>query len=283
MQKIILTLKILATFLLVAINLNAEQEILFYSLSGSNILTQEDVNKILEEEWLGDVFTAKIHDDITVIGKKAFSGNGYLPNPNPDGNPINKYLVNINTNNVEMLDTLAFAFCGKLLDTIELPAVTKIMTGAFSGTFCSTMFFGEKFTTTTEIIFEEIVFMDGWTTVIDLVLSEYVTPAPDLTKREWQDYMGTDANNYFPLKWKSITIFSGISQELDNTKIYCLSDNTYYIDKDNISALLLFDVLGNQLRKYDDNFVDLNNFPSSVYFLKCFDGKRIKTFKLIKK
>ena len=271
--KYILSLLIITNFAAVA-----QQVIEFYSLSGSNTLTQEDVNTILENEWLGAEFSAKIHDDITVIGKGAFIADVDFNN----GNPINKYLVNINTNNVEMLDTLAFAFCGKLLDTIELPAVTKIMTGAFSGTFCSTMFFGEKFTTTTEIIFEEIVFMDGWTTVIDLVLSEYVTPAPDLTKREWQDYMGTDANNYFPLKWKSITIFSGISQELDNTKIYCLSDNTYYIDKDNISALLLFDVLGNQLRKYDDNFVDLNNFPSSVYFLKCFVGKRIKTFKIIK-
>ena len=270
-----LTLLVLI-FAITATNLFAQQVIEFRALSEPyNVLTWEDVKTILAEEWQGGIFIAEIHSDITIIGENAFIGN--------------KHLYKINTNNVETIKNSAFCLSG--LKEIELPLVTRVEDEAFR--FINNILvvkFGARFTEQTEIFFGEAVFTEGIPLGIDLILSEYVIPKPDLEKKLWQDFYAPDGlilpngdTLWDPYEWRSITIFSDIVEEIDDEYIYDIGNNTYRID-DNILELKLYDITGKLVKNFsNEKVIDLNSFPSSLYFLQYSDDKKTKIKKLIKK
>ncbi len=287
MQKIILTLTILATFILVAINLNAEQAILFYSLSGSNTLTQEDVNKILDAEWIeGENFTAKIHTDITAIFSSAFSGN--------------KYLLKVFGQNVTGIGAHAFLSCSKLT-LIDFPIVSNMDhfnpygTPNYGPTFAAfsecysldTVIFGTGFTEPTEIEFgDEIFGVAGFSNdlskQINLILGEYVLPKPNLNKRTWQNCYAYYKKDYI---WKTITIYVGIEEETkDEINIYSIGNNIYYIGNDDILDFELYDLTGKKIMTFDSQqkIIDLNDIKIAGTYFLCYARKsKLITYKIL--
>ena len=269
--KYILTLLIITNFAAVA-----QQTIFFEALLPPyNILTREDVEVILAEEWDGDEFIADISPDVTVIGKMAFFGNNYL--------------VKANTNNVETLDTGAFAFCTEL-KILELPVVIRLEKFVFD--FCyniSVIAFGTEFTAPTHIYFESGIFIEGTipnthiTNKIDLILGEFVLPKPDIEKREWQSYYGDqllpDKDPYY---WKSIKIFVGVEDKIENENIFCIGKNIYSVN-DVSTTLELYDIMGNKLATFNNqDIIDLNDIKTSgTYFLSYIRKSKLITYKIL--
>ena len=262
---------LIAVLLTTATNLLAQQVIEFKALSAPfHILTKADVDAILDAEWNGGEFIAEIDPEITVIGNSAFAGY--------------KYLVKANTNNVETLDTAAFSNCWAL-KKIELPLVTTVKHEALAYSRFNLVSIGLGFIIPTNIFFEERVFVEWTTTDYDLVISEFALPAPDLVNNIWQDY-GGDTSFYpypYPYIWKSITIYSNVEEDEEKKIILYLGNNTYYIDSDDILEFELFDLLGNQIQKYNDaKIIDINHLPTGIYFIQGSNRKRIKFGKLVR-
>jgi len=279
---------LIAVITATATNLLAQQVIEFKALSAPfHILKWQDVDAILDAEWNGGEFIAEIDPEITVIGSGAFSGYKYPDNETPTKN----HLVKVNTRNVETIDVIAFAYC-TMLQEIVLPLVTTINARAFAFSFMGegnkTAIFGEGFTSPTTIIFCGDVF--GGDTIpittpsIALTVTANVLPQPDTVSKIWNGTPSYKSPPYYiNYVWKSINVVVGIEEDEEKMIILYLGNNTYYIDSDDILEFELFDLLGNQVKKYNSNLINLNNLQTSgIYFLRCSNRKKIKIEKLIR-
>ncbi|MCL2038793.1 MAG: leucine-rich repeat domain-containing protein [Bacteroidetes bacterium] len=291
------TLLIAGLMILAATKISAQQVINFYALEEPyHILTKADVDAILEAEWDGGEFVAEISPDITVIGESAFLAYDYFPY----ANPINLYLLEANAPNVEIIgtyafagsninkfyfpevmsiDTAAFIDCNGLI-VIDLPKATKIGESAFRWCYgLSTAKFGLGFSEPTQVSFNYAVFTEGLTNVIDLILSQYTIPMPDIEAKTWQYFFKNDYDEYI-YKWRSITMYIGIEEKTSNY-IYYLGNNRYLLE--NIEQAELFDLAGIQNKKFsNEKIVDLNELKTGIYFLQYFYGGKIQTEKIIK-
>ena len=181
----------------------------------------------------------------------------------------------------------AFEDCTSLT-SINFPLVTTIGESAFSRCdLLEAVTLGTGFEIETEIKFDEYVFScyKNLAPNIDLILGEYVFPKPDLAARIWQS-----TNAYTPSAptcggsyiWKSINVYLGIEdEEINNKFISYLGNNVYRLE--NIKEAKLYDIMGRQIMNLgNEKTIDLNNLPTGIYFLQYFDGKKIKTEKIIK-
>ncbi|MCL2040023.1 MAG: leucine-rich repeat domain-containing protein [Bacteroidetes bacterium] len=302
MKKLVKVL-LIAILTLIATKISAQQVINFYASEPPyNVLTKADVDAILDAEWDGGEFVAEISPEITVIGESAFFA--YHSTDSNLANPINQYLVVVNAPNVKTIEYAAFSSCYGLtkiyfpevinigewafyscsnLDSVDLPKVTEVRDYAFLSCYgLSLISFGLGFLEPTKINFGEAVISDGFSMYVDLVLSQYVLPLPNLADREWQSYFVDYPGNEHYV-WRSITIkYVGIKEE--KPVIFCnMEQNVFYIYSDDIVAKELYDILGRKVKSYNnERIIDLNDLPSSVYFLKCFDSKTTKYIKLIR-
>ena len=201
-------------------------------------------------------------------------------------------LTHINAPKVKTINSQAFYRCYALQIT-DFPEATLVHSGAFDMTGVvsvnfpkltemwqhnfyysdklETVSIGTGFEIETEVKFINwgTQFDKNKTPNIDLILGEFTLP-----KRE-----GNRWNGY---TWKSITV-GNVEYEEEKINVYYIGHNKYYVASDNISEFLLYDLLGNQVKKYNNNLIDLNYLPSSIYFIQCFyDDKKPITIKLIK-
>ena len=289
--KYILPLLIITNFAAVA-----QQVIEFYSLSGSNTLSQEDVNTILENEWIeGEFFIANIDPNITMIYIGVFYKNEYLIKvigPNVEWiwdaafyDCLN--LVSISFPKVERIDYDVFSWC-ESLTSIDFPRIEII--GMFSFINCislTSVSLGTSFTKPITIDICEAVFgfpNDAYigpilTTNIDLILGNNVLPKPDLEKNIWQ---GT--NVLIPgdtcYIWKSISVIIGIEKEIEVKDIFHIGNNKYMLN--NVKQAKLYDLMGSRLIDFSNiEIIDLNNWRSGFYFLQYLTDKNKIRFKTL--
>jgi hypothetical protein len=68
----------------------------------------------------------------------------------------------------------------------------------------------------------------------------------------------------------------------DTLKLLTLGDDKYQIDGE-IKNMKLYDLLGNFVRDYNDNYIDLNGLATGTYFLQYFRNNKQRAIKLLKK
>jgi hypothetical protein len=83
--------------------------------------------------------------------------------------------------------------------------------------------------------------------------------------------------------WIFIADFVSIEEINDDTlKLLTLGDDKYQIDGE-IKNVKLYDLLGNFVRDYEDNYIDLNGLATGTYFLQYFRNNKQRAIKLLKK
>ena len=178
----------------------------------------------------------------------------------------------------------AFAWCSNLT-IVNFPLVTMVGNRAFQS--CTSLIsatFGTDFESETEIRFRSNVFWGSETSSIDLTLSEYVLPLPNLTVDTWQTTTGYSTG--IPYVWKSITMHNNIDEVIKNLTVSIFSNPTvadftvsFELEKSCNLQILLCDILGKEVMEIYDGFavegnftqaIDVNNLDKGVYFLKIF-------------
>ncbi len=284
--KYILSLLIITNFAAVA-----QQVIEFRPLSGQTtgnytLLTKEDVDETLANEWDGGEFIAYIHPEVDLIDFLAFYDN--------------KYLVEVNAPNLKSIS--GFQNCASLT-TINCPLLWSISLYSFYNCNALTsVTIGTGFTEPTEVYLEIGAFYDSVletdiTKNIDLFLGPYVTPAPDLEKITW-NYTGLFSTSLEEYTWKSITVVDGIKPTTINNLKVCpniVSDNvtiTLNLETAGNLNITLNNVLGQELFELYNNFVDVGTFiktfsietlPQNTYYIKVIHNGNVKVEKIIKK
>jgi len=195
-------------------------------------------------------------------------------------------LVSINIPLVTTVGSSCFNY-NRHLTEIDLPLVTKLESNAFFACLrLKKVSFGGGFETETEIEFGIAVFSDYLDTLtpnINLFLSSFVLPKPNLNASTWQSN-NWGASAPFPkidYVWKSITVYSDIEEnQEEKIKIFCIDRNIYYIN-DNISTLELYDIMGRKIKTFDnEKIIDLNDLQTGLYFLSYTKNYKIKIEKL---
>ena len=312
--------------------LNAQQVINFYALEEPyHILTKADVDAILGAEWDGSDFVAEISPEIMVIAGESFCGldddvygnpiNKYLVKVNgPNVTEIEpmafafcEILDSIYFPKVEIISRNAFIHCYALtkiylpevriiypnaflycynLDSIILLKVTEIQHNVFRLSNIRFASFGLGLNEPTNIKFGQAVFYYEYTPNADLVLSNYVIPAPNLENNTWQSTTDPYHVGIILYEWKSITLEKGIKEEIKNYSI-----DVYPIPaKDFVTVRLelenscnvritICDISGKEISEIGNEFADeglfiktinIEHLNKGVYFLKFFiDGNYI--------
>ena len=257
-------------------------------------LTRADVDSTLEANGLTRESEFHAVSDAEKIGTSAFMNCYNLEMINFSvskligGNAFYRCesLIDANFPAVRLIDNSAFMHCENLT-SINFPSIAKIGHLVFAQCFSLiSASFGTVFETETEIEFGWAVFgdfsIDGGpilTPNINLILGKYVLPLPDTIANIWQNTNRTPITDYV---WKSITIHTGIKEEIDNSYIYYLGNNYYKLE--NINKSEIFNLMGILVVTFNEQeIIDLNNISSGCYFLKYLtDNNKIITEKIIK-
>jgi len=251
-----------------------------------------NIKRIGTDAFLGCIYLTDISfNSVEVIGNASFYNcYGLTVVDLPSAIILESYafaycttLVSINTPLVTTVGSSCFNY-NRYLKEIDLPLVTMLGHKAFYACLrLTSVSFGGGFETETEIVFDAYVFDDSkgpLTKNINLFLSPFVFPKPDTNASTWQTLWSN--GNGPSYVWKMIKTV-GIEEYEEKIVLLYLGNNTYYVDSDDVLEFELFDLLGNQIQKYNGvRIIDINHIPTGIYFIQSSNRKRIKFEKLIR-